>query len=144
MPLVALAVLVLNDHLFKAVGILPSWLIGKLSDFAGVVFFPLLLTAVCDTLAFFANRLAERVGLRPPLDDRLRRWKLLVACGITAAIMAALQLSAPAVELYLGLTGTLGFPSMVDMDPTDLIALVLLPVPYLVGMRRIAARERRG
>lgn len=39
-------VLVLNDHVFKDAH--PSWLTGKLSDVAGLVFFPLLLEAIVE------------------------------------------------------------------------------------------------
>jgi hypothetical protein len=140
-PLTALALLVLNDHLLKGGDQLPIWLTGKLSDLAGVVFFPLLLTALGDTLAYGCNRLAAAIGLRIRLDDRLRRWKLIAACALSAVIFGSIQLFAPAVEIYTGLVGALGFPSAVDMDPTDLVALLLLPVPYLIGMRRIAARD---
>ena len=36
----AILVLLINDHLLK--GAAPGWVTGKLSDFAGLVFFPLL------------------------------------------------------------------------------------------------------
>jgi len=140
-PLVALALLALNDHVLKGWDVLPPWLAGKLSDFAGVVFFPLLLTALANTLAACFNRFAEVAGLPMRFDDQLRRWKLIVACAATAVILASIQLIAPAVEIYTGLVGALGFPSVVAMDPTDILALVLLPVPYIVGMRRIGAHR---
>src|SRR5690242_20127817 len=46
LPLAAVAVLAINDHLLKGAGVLPGWLTGKLSDIAGLFFFPLLLTAL--------------------------------------------------------------------------------------------------
>jgi hypothetical protein len=142
-PLAALALLIVNDHYLKTLE-LPVWLVGKLSDVAGVIFFPLLLTAVWDTLAFFFNRAAALLGARIRVDEQLRRWKLFAACAVTAVCLGSIQLFAPAVELYTGLVGALGFPSVVDMDPTDLLALLLLPIPYLIGRQRIAVRERRG
>ena len=36
----ALVVLLANDWLFKGHGILPNWLTGKLSDFAGLIVAP--------------------------------------------------------------------------------------------------------
>ncbi|HZO15618.1 MAG TPA: hypothetical protein VFB62_20235, partial [Polyangiaceae bacterium] len=36
-----LLLLLANDHLFKGSGVLPNWLTGKLSDFAGLVVAPL-------------------------------------------------------------------------------------------------------
>lgn len=43
--LAAVAVLAANDHLLKGSGLLPGALTGKLSDVAGLFFFPLLLSA---------------------------------------------------------------------------------------------------
>jgi len=43
LPLLAVVVLCLNDHFLKGSGLLPGWLTGKLSDFAGLFFFPILL-----------------------------------------------------------------------------------------------------
>jgi len=43
-PLLAVLLLVVNDHLLKGSGWLPGWATGKLSDFAGLFFFPILLT----------------------------------------------------------------------------------------------------
>src|SRR4029078_4660145 len=42
----ALAVLVVNDQLLKGRGVVPSWLTGKLSDFALVVVAPTLVAAI--------------------------------------------------------------------------------------------------
>lgn len=44
LTLISLGVLLLNDHILKT--LTPSWLTGKLSDFAGVFFFPFLLAAL--------------------------------------------------------------------------------------------------
>jgi hypothetical protein len=45
-PLLAVLLLAVNDHLLKGSGVLPGTVTGKLSDFAGLFFFPLLLAAV--------------------------------------------------------------------------------------------------
>src|SRR5262245_49551402 len=42
----SLGVLLLNDHYLKGSGVLPGWLTGKLSDFAGLVVAPVLLAAL--------------------------------------------------------------------------------------------------
>lgn len=44
--LLALAVLLLNDHLLKGAGLLPGWLTGKLSDVAGLYVAPVVLAAL--------------------------------------------------------------------------------------------------
>ncbi len=53
----AIAVLLLNDHVFKAVA--PGLVTGKLSDIAGLVFFPLLLVAVAELALARAGTLAR-------------------------------------------------------------------------------------
>ena len=45
----AVAVLVINDHVLK--GLAPGLLTGKLSDLAGLLFFPLLLASVVELAA---------------------------------------------------------------------------------------------
>jgi hypothetical protein len=45
-PIVALIVLVANDHVLKGSALAPAWLTGKLSDVAGLFLFPILLTAL--------------------------------------------------------------------------------------------------
>jgi hypothetical protein len=45
LPLAAIAVTALNDHLLKASGLFPGWLTGKLSDVAGLFFFPIAVVA---------------------------------------------------------------------------------------------------
>jgi hypothetical protein len=122
-PLVALVVLAVNDHYLKGAGLLPQWLTGKLSDFAGLLFFPLLLTALGDTLLYFAARLT---GWR--VDYSLRRWKIAVAGLATAAVFTPLELSASYGRFYTETLGEIGFPSETYADLTDLLALVMIPV----------------
>jgi len=102
-PLSAMAVLtlVVNDHLLK--GNAPPWLTGKLSDFAGLFFFPFLLALVAGLVRI----------------PRAFRFGVL----ITALAFTVLKTS-PAIA---GGTRAL-FPwgSRVVVDPTDLIALVSL------------------
>src|SRR5262245_53546805 len=50
-PLAAVGVLALNAHLLKGSGVLPGALTGKLSDFAGLFFFPLLLAAIAGGIS---------------------------------------------------------------------------------------------
>ena len=138
----AIALLLLNDHLLKAVA--PGLLTGKLSDVAGLVFFPLLLVAVAE-LALAA------VGRWHGPDPRL----ITAAVAATGVAFAAVKLLPGAESLYeqvLGLAqwpfravagliagGTAaGVPTRVDLtrDATDLVALVALWVPMEVGARR--------
>jgi len=128
LPLAALALLALNDHVLKGAGILPEWVTGKLSDFAGLFFFPLLLTAIVDTALALT---------RAPWDPTLRLWKAALACIATGAGFAATELSPAAAARYAALVTQLGIPSRSTADPTDLVALVMLPAAYAVARRHI-------
>ncbi len=105
----SVVVLLLNDHLFKAA--FPSWVTGKLSDFAGLFFFPFLLAAL---LAMF-------------LKERRARYAGVLAFVVTAIWFALIKLSPDANRLMeSGLSWLLGYPTRIVLDPTDLIALVVL------------------
>lgn len=101
----ALLLLVINDHWLKGAGVLPGWVTGKLSDAAGLVFFPVLLTAIVE-------------GVWPS------RWRRsVVAVGSTLATLVVFSLVkawAPANHV-----ANLFFGTFV-LDPTDLVALPAL------------------
>src|SRR5207249_8387441 len=103
-------------------------LTGKLSDFAGVFFFPLLLTAAGDTLAW---GLARATGL--PIDFSLRRAKLLAALVATALAFAAIKLWPPATHLY----ARVGFHARAVTDPSDLVALIMLWPAWRLGLAEL-------
>lgn len=131
-PLAAVALLVLNDHALKGAGLFPAWLTGKLSDFAGLLFFPLLCTACADCLLL----VAARAGLR--VDFSLRRWKIGAAAALTGLLFAAIKLWEPAAAALAGVLSALGFDATIVADPTDLVALAILPIPLLLARREIA------
>ena len=136
----AIALLVINDHVLKQAA--PGVITGKLSDFAGLAFFPLLLAAG-----------TELAGVRRGMST------IVVAAIATAVAFTAIKLWVPAGELYrVGLaalqwpfraahalvTGE-ALPSLARVslvaDPTDLVALVSLAIPIAIGAH--AARHRR-
>jgi hypothetical protein len=131
-PLVALIVLAVNDHYWKGAGVLPGWLTGKLSDFAGLLFFPLLLTSLADTLLYGVVRVT---GWK--LDPTLRAWKIWLGCLATAAVFAPLELSAAYGRFYTETLGKVGFPSETVADLTDLYALVMIPLAGWLGYREL-------
>ncbi|AUX39354.1 uncharacterized protein SOCE26_007430 [Sorangium cellulosum] len=107
----ALALLVLNDHAFKGAGLLPGWLTGKLSDFAGLLVAPVVLASLLGV--------SSRRGF-------------LGAHVATGAVFSAIKLApaaARAVEALMALTPV---PWRITVDPTDLIALPMLLVSYRV------------
>jgi hypothetical protein len=142
--LAAVALLAVNDHLLKGAGIIPGALTGKISDFAGIFFFPLLLTALVDTLLFVVVTAGEAIHVTIGVDYRLKRWKLIAACVVTLIAFSSIQLWQPAANIYAQGMCELGFPSRVTMDPTDLIALIMLPLSYAFGLSVIRREEGSG
>lgn len=140
LPLLAIALLILNDHVLKAR--VPGVATGKLSDLAGMVFFPLLLAAM-----------AEHVGLR-------RRGTVAIAAVATGTVFAAIKLWAPAGDLYRVGLAALQWPfralaaSVTDTalpalgrahlttDLTDLVVLPALIVPVLLAGRTLTRLSR--
>lgn len=108
----AIALLLANDHIFKSLA--PSWLTGKLSDFAGLFFFPLFVATLLGLLATpFRN--ASRLPLAQTAF-------VLTAVWFTAikTLPAATQQTQQLVSLLLGRS------AVIVLDPTDIIALVSL------------------
>lgn len=130
----AIAVLVVNDHVLKARA--PGLVTGKLSDLAGMVFFPLLLAAA-----------AEMLGIRRG------RAAVIAAAIATGAVFAAIKLWAPAGDAYRVGLAALQWPFRVlaaavtdtaipglgrarlTADPTDLVVLPALIAPVWLASR---------
>jgi hypothetical protein len=136
--LAAIALLIVNDHVLKAAW--PGLVTGKLSDVAGLVFFPLLLAAV-------AQQLRPGLRLRPTV----------AACALlTALVFAAIKLSPLAGDAYRAGLGALqwplravwalvqdyGVPPLLRValtpDVTDLIALPAVLVAVWLASRQPA------
>jgi hypothetical protein len=122
----ALLLLALNDHVLKGSGLLPGSWTGKLSDFAGMIVAPPLLA-----LLFGARR-------------RHSAWlaSLLVGAGL-----CAIDLSHSASQLLEHLLAAVGLPSRLWPDPSDLWALLALPIGYALSQvpaDRAALRSPRA
>lgn len=117
--------LLVNDHVLKGAGLLPGWLTGKLSDFAGLVVAPVLVVALLDART---------------------RWRRTAVFALVAAVFAAINVYAPAARALEALMAALGLSWRLTVDPTDLVALVVLPVGgwVLAQSARGAARRVRG
>ncbi len=137
----AVALLALNDHVLKPT-FANAWT-GKLSDIAGLVFFPLLLQAVIELVA--------KVSGKPWGPSR----RVIVGAAIVSGIAFALvQVWPPATAAYRVAWGALYWPLATVgellrggglapfrpvrawADPTDLIALPALAIAVAVGWRR--------
>ena len=129
--LVAIATLLINDHLLKPFA--PSVVTGKLSDLAGLYFAPLVVLVGVFAVSF------GRLERRPIAVAR-------VAYLVVAGIFAALKLAEATASPLLSLASGLGFPVAIAVDPTDLIALGVLPLSYAAWSARLrhAASVRVG
>jgi hypothetical protein len=135
--LAAIAVFIVNDHVLKAA--YPGWLTGKLSDVAGLVFFPVLVAAVAE-LASPAVRRHAAVALAA------------CACltGLTFVAMLLTPAGADGYRWFFGfaqwpfraavaLIGGAPVPGAVPVtfaaDPTDLLTLPALLVPLVLAVQ---------
>ena len=115
--LLAVVVLVVNDWVLK-----PRFhdaVTGKLSDVAGLVFAPVLLSAVIG----LALHLVRRNG-------HLTHRRLVACCIATAAGFAAVKVCAPVRD---SLAALLGHHAEFYPDLTDLLALPAVLVAYWIG-----------
>ena len=60
LSLLSILILLLNDHVFKVIS--PSWLTGKLSDFAGLFFFPFIVASGLSLLLTKFNFKSQNIG----------------------------------------------------------------------------------
>jgi hypothetical protein len=121
LPIAAVLLLLANDHLLKGAGLLPNWLTGKLSDVAGLFFFPILLTRLAQSCVHCATSQLSR----PPPGARLHLALAALSVGLTAAVFTILKLSATACTLLAAVWCT------IVCDPTDPLALPALVAAYV-------------
>jgi hypothetical protein len=107
----ALLVLALNDQWLKHAGVLPGWLTGKLSDFAGLVVAPLLMAAL-----FRARKASGQV----------------LCFALVVGPFIAIKVWPSAARGLEQLSRTVGLGWRIWADPTDLLALSVLPLAWIV------------
>jgi len=110
----ALALLLLNDHVLKGAHVLPGVLTGKLSDFAGMIVAPVVLAALFRV--------------------RGRSGRMTVLASV-AAVFATVKLSRPMADALEWLTTYTPLPWRIWCDPTDLVALSVLPLTWWLMAR---------
>jgi len=150
--LAALFTLALNDQVLKHA--CPSWLTGKLSDFAGVLLLPIFLHALCELAAARAMR-------RPLSAVNGDRW--LLACVVLSLLAFALpEIWKPAELAYRFGLGAARWPfrALVELlsghelphvrpvqataDVTDLVAVPMGFVAFALGRRSPGPLRRRA
>ena len=139
LPVLAVVLLALNDHWWKGSGLLPGWLTGKLSDFAGLFFFPLLLVTLWNLACDGINGVLRRQALLASPTTT----QLMLAATATGAFFSAVQIHEPVALFYARVTAWLAFwndapRAQVTMDPTDILAVPMVFLSFLVGLRAIA------
>jgi hypothetical protein len=113
---------------------LASVVTGKLSDLAGLVFAPIVLSAAIG-LAF---HLAAWLGA--PVDPSLSRRRLVLCTLATGAVFTAVKLVPSAAHLLAAVLSHLGRPAAICLDLTDLLCLPALAIALWIGrdeLRRI-------
>jgi hypothetical protein len=148
LALAALALLILNDHLLKAM--LPGLLTGKLSDVAGVLLAPLVVVAAIEIGSAAIGR-----------QTSPGRRGLIAICTLVAVAFAVVKttpVGAVALGSVLGIGQWLGGvlaspllgmpppPAVADVvvDPTDLVALGSIVAALAISLRRCRLRAAAG
>ena len=144
LALVALVVLVVNDHWLKYQW--PGTVTGKISDAAGLVFFPVLLVAILEV--------GRKLLGKTPWSQR---YDALGACALTGIAFTSVKATTAGQASYawaLGVVrwpfqaiyfGALGMPLpplddvAIARDVTDLVTLPFLILAYLVARRGASA-----
>jgi hypothetical protein len=129
--LLAVVVLVVNDWILK-----PRWhdasrvgelVTGKLSDIAGLVFAPVVLSAAIGLVLALAAKLGAKA------DPFLTQRRLVLCVAATGIVFAAVKLSPDAARALAHALSHLGRRASIYLDRTDLLCLPALAVAYWIG-----------
>jgi len=126
--LAGLALMALNDHWLRVAW--PNALTFKLSDVGVLLYFPALLCALSGLVP------------RPWAPRPLSRGAVLFSCSLSGVALAALNLSPGAARLYsAALEAALPGRYVYTPDPSDCLALLVVPIVALNGLRRLSAER---
>jgi hypothetical protein len=122
----AVALLIANDHLFKAA--FHNAITGKLSDVAICFLLPLLVSAV--------------LGMATAWRVEARLW---IGAAIGGAVFALMEMSDVAGDVFRRFLAVAGIDGgVLTRDPTDLCALVCVPLAVAFGRRHARRARLRG
>jgi hypothetical protein len=113
---VSIAVLLINDHILKNLS--PSFLTGKLSDFAGLFFFPFIVALGLSLILANFRLTAKTIGIIA-----------FVSVAIWFILIKTVQ---PINSLTAQVTLLLGFPSRFMLDSTDVVAISIMFPAWLI------------
>jgi hypothetical protein len=138
---VALAVLLLNDHYLKAA--LPGLITGKVSDFAGLAFFPGLLLGAWELILGVSGRWQRPTNRALAVAVAATAFAFILVKTVPSAadafgwaLGAAQWLLSLPMRLALGAAPTSITRAVVVPDSSDLVALIVLAIPIWVGASR--------
>lgn len=126
--LACIALLILNDHWLKQ--LVPSALTGKLSDFAGLYFFPYLLSVPLSLISLKREKNSRAIGAIP-----------FLATGLVFALIKTSTWANIAVEEVI--QRVTGLPSAILIDPSDLFALLVLAPSWLLWHQELPPAKSR-
>ena len=109
--LLSIALLLLNDHILKITN--PSWLTGKLSDFAGLFFFPFMVAALLSVFLSKFNFTSRQLG-------QIAFWFVATWFILLKTTPLINSLTAQFSSLFLG------SPIHFILDWTDIIGLAVM------------------
>ncbi len=140
--LVALGLLVLNDHVLKAAW--PGPVTGKLSDLAGLVFFPILLLSAWELILALMGRWRGPTVRALAIAVAVSTAGFIVTKTVPSAAEGAgwmLGLAQWLLALPIRVLAGLPLPpvtgTIIVADPTDLLALPALAFALWVGVLRL-------
>lgn len=123
-PIGAVCLLAANDHQLK--GLFHNALTGKLSDVAICFLIPLLVSAALGIVSAWPGH-----------------RRLTVGAIAAIAVFTLLELSDAAGAIFVHAAGALGLGGRaLTRDPTDLLALICVPLAVVYGCRRVEAAAR--
>jgi len=123
----AIGLLLFNDQLLKVA--YPSWLTGKLSDFAGLFVFPFIVAIILGLVLDRVKASSEAIG----------RFSFVIT-GLWFFLMKTIPFfTAVSENIWSQLAGS---PANVVRDPTDLIALVILIPAWKMWNRQHVAYKK--
>lgn len=146
-PIFGMVLIAANDYIRQRN---PSWITGKISDVAVLLYFPFLLSTGFALLLWGIDRVRRRLNRRAkPLQLGLTRRRLIAVLVLSGAGLSAVNLSYTLRDLYLELLravdvfGLFGH-FVYTTDPTDLIALPTLYLSWLWGNRFVVDKQDSG
>jgi hypothetical protein len=146
LPLLGLGLILFNDYYLK--GAWHNWLTGKLSDLGVMFLLPFLITATGSIVSAGLNRIpiiSRWIGHVAVV--RLTLPKVIIANVCAGLVLASIKLSPSLRDYYVVVL------QYIDLfhwfrrfrcvsDPSDCVALLLLPLNIWYGMRLIRTYSR--